>query len=169
MADGSWSMLVAGVEKLQDDPGRLIDAIRAAHPNVMVQAADAQAVYGAEHAVGALYVAIEALGRKVMLANKPETEVLLRLACTGQISEALKRAGLKKDRPGCFIAFSKDAGALKKFGKDVEKGFELDDSVILPTKAKRARLEKMLGVRPKMNDGQFLDFLLERAAILVKG
>jgi tRNA threonylcarbamoyladenosine modification (KEOPS) complex Cgi121 subunit len=161
-------MLVAGAKKLHGDPGKLIDTVRAEHPDVMVQAADAQAVYGREHAVGALYIAIEALERKVMMANKSETEVLLRLACTDQISEALKRAGLKKDKPGCFIAFSKDAGALKKFGKDIDKEFELDDSVILPTKAKKARLEKMLGVRPKLHDSQFLDFLLERAAILVK-
>ncbi|MEM2139699.1 MAG: KEOPS complex subunit Cgi121 [Nitrososphaera sp.] len=168
MAD-RWSVLVAGVKKLEGDPGKLIDRIRAAHPKVMVQAADAKIVYGREHAIGALYIAIEALERKVMMANKPETEVLLRLACTDQISEALKRAGLKKSHPGCFIAFSKDAHAIKKFGEQIAKEFELDDSVLSPDKAKKARLEKMLGARPKVDDGQFFDFLLERAAILVKG
>lgn len=168
MAD-NWSMLVAGVKTLQGDPGKLIDEMRAAHPKVMVQAADAQVVYGREHAIGALYIAIEALERNVLMANRPETEVLLRIACTGQISEALKRAGLKRGRAGCFIGFSKDKAALKKFGERLAKEFELDDSVLSPTKTKRARLEKMLGVRPKVDDGQFLDFLLERAAIMVKG
>jgi tRNA threonylcarbamoyladenosine modification (KEOPS) complex Cgi121 subunit len=162
-------MLVAGVKGLEGDPGKLIDQIRAAHPKVMVQAADAQAVYGREHAIGALYIAIEALERKVMLANKPETEVILRLACTDQISEALKRAGLKRGRPGCFIAFSKDTHALEKFGEHLAKEFELDDSVLSPARTKKARFEKTLGVRPKIHDGQFIDFLLERAAILVRG
>lgn len=168
MAD-NWSMLVAGVRKLQGDPGRLIDEMRAAHPKVMVQGADAQVVYGREHAIGALYMAIEALERKVMLANKPETEILLRIACTDQISEAITRAGFKNGEAGCFIAFSKDKPALEKFGKHLAKEFELDDSVLSPDKTKKARLEKTLGVRPKMHDGEFLDFLLERAAILVKG
>ena len=168
MAD-NWSMLVAGAKTLQDDPGGLIDEMRAAHPNVMVQAADAQVVYGREHAIGALYIAIEALERKVMMANKPEAEVLLRIACTDQISEALKSAGLKRNRAGCFIAFSKDKPALEKFGEHLAREFELNDSVLSPNKSKKTRLEKMLGVKPKMDNGQFLDFLLERAAILVKG
>ena len=170
MADAKWSLLVAGVKRLKEDPGKLIDSIRAAHPGVMVQAADAQAVYGQGHAMGALFIAIEALERKVMIANRPEAEVLLRLACTDQISEALKRAGLKRGRAGCFIAFSKDAGALKKFSEHLAKEFKLDDSVLSPTRGKKARLAKMLGIPPtKMHDGECLDFLLERAAILVRG
>lgn len=168
MAD-KWSVLIAGVKKLEGDPGKIIDGMRAAHPEVMVQAADAQAVYGWEHAIGALYVAIEAFERKVMIVNKPETEMLLRLACTDQISEALKRSGLKRGHPGCFIAFSKDAQALERFGEHLAKEFELDDSVISPAKAKKAWFEKMLGIRPKIDNSRFLDFLLERAAILIKG
>lgn len=164
----NWSMLVVGVKKLQCDPGRLIDEMRAAHPNVNVQATDAQVVYGEEHAIGVLYLAIEALERKVMLANRPEMELLVRIACTDQISDALKRAGLKSGRAGCFIAFSKDKPALEKFGESLAKEFKLDNSVLSSNKSKKARLEKMLGVRPTIQAGEFLDFLLERAAILVK-
>lgn len=169
MAEHAWSILVAGAKRLKGDPGKLIDSLRAAHPDVMVQAANAQAVYGHEHALGALYIAIEVLERKVMIAQRPEAEVLLRLACTDQISEALKRAGLKKEMPCCFIAFSKDAGALKKFGGHIAREFELDDSVLTPVPAKKMRLARMLEVPlAKIRDKAFLDFLLERAAILVK-
>ncbi len=168
MAD-SWSFLVTGFRGAKGDPGKTIDSLRALHPDVMVQAADAQTVYGRDHAVGALYVAVEALERKVMMANRPEAEVLLRLACTDQISEALKRAGLKAGKAGCFIAFSKDARALGKFGEHVAQEFELDDSVLRPTAAKKIRLTKMLGLRAKMENGEFLEFLLERGAILVRG
>ncbi len=169
MADG-WSFLVAGATNLKGDPGKLIDSLRAAQPDVMVQAADAQAVYGRDHAIGALYIAIEALERKVMIANRPEAEVLLRLACTDQISDALKRAGLKAGRPGCFIAFSKDKRALEKFGEHIAKEFELDDSVLSPTGPKEARIAKALGIaEARMHDGGFLDFVLERGAILVRG
>lgn len=170
MAEHRWSVLVAGAKKLKGDPGKLIDGLRAAHPGVMVQVADAQAVYGHEHALGALFIAIEAFERKVMIAKRPEAEVLLRLACTDQISEALKKAGLKKEKPCCFIAFSKDAGALKKFGEHLAQEFELDDSVLAPAATKKTRLAMMLEIPPaKIPDKEFLDFLLERAAILVRG
>lgn len=170
MAEGDWSILVAGFKVLRGDPGKFIDEVRAVHPDVMVQAADYLAVYGEDHVVGALYIAIEALERKVMMANRPEAEVLLRLACTNQISEALKRAGLKAGRPGCFIAFSKNSEALAKFGEYIADRLELDDSFLFPTSSKKARLAKILGLTPaKMSNGEFLDYLLERAAILVKG
>ena len=169
MAEHGWSILVAGGKRLKGDPGKLIDSLRATHPGVMVQAADARAVYGHEHALGALFVALEALERKVMIANRPETEVLLRLACTDQISEALKRAGLKKEKPCCFIAFSNDADALKKFGEHIAQEFKLDDSVLAPSGDKKTRLARMLEVPPaKIPDKEFLNFLLERAAILVR-
>lgn len=152
------------------DPSRLIDSIRAAHPDVKVQAADSQAVYGYDHAVGALCIAIESLERKVMMANKLETEVLLRLACTNQISDAMKKAALKAGQPGCFIAFSTDIRALKKFGQYLEEEFELDDSVLSPSRSKKVRLATILGFgRAKIDHSEFLDFLLERAAILVRG
>lgn len=136
----------------------------------MIQAVNASAVYGREHALGALDIALEAIERNVMIANRPEAEVLLRLACTDQISEAIRRARLKEEAPGCFIAFSKDAKALEKFGEQLSRGFALDDAVIEPGAQKKRAVARMIGVLPKkMGDDEFLGFLLERAAILVKG
>ncbi|MEO9362755.1 MAG: KEOPS complex subunit Cgi121 [Nitrososphaera sp.] len=164
------SVLVAGVRRIDSkDAGKLLDRLRAENPGVMVQAADAAAVYGREHALGVLDIALEAMSRKVMIANRQETEVLLRLACTDQIAEAMKRARLKEGSPGCFIAFSADAQALKRFGERISQEFALDDSVILPSGEKKKALGKATGISPKASDGEFLDLLLERAAILVKG
>jgi tRNA threonylcarbamoyladenosine modification (KEOPS) complex Cgi121 subunit len=95
-------------------------------------------------------------------------ELLLRLACTGQIAEAIKRAGLKKDAAGCFIAFSENGEALRQFSDRIRNEFEADNSVLNPTKEKKARLANMLGVKTKFDDGEFLKYLLERAAILTK-
>jgi tRNA threonylcarbamoyladenosine modification (KEOPS) complex Cgi121 subunit len=167
VADSHWFILVAGVRKLEGDPGKLIDRFRSEHPRVMIQAVDAQAVYGQDHAIGAVYMAIEALERNIMMANRPEAEVLLRLTCTDQISKALSKSGLKISRPGCFIVFSKDAVALRKFGECLAQEFELDDSVLSPTSSKKARLIKELGLGATY-DGKFLDLILERAAILVR-
>ena len=161
MAASGWTVLVVGVREVSGDAGTLLDRLRADNPDVYLQAADAQAVYGTEHVLGVLQIALEALSRKVMIAGRIETEVLLRLACTDQISDALKKAGLKAGRPGCFIAFSKDTDAVRKLGGQLG---DLDDSVLLPSKEKAAKMSKALGV-----DKMTLDYLLERAAIMVKG
>lgn len=160
MADlKGWSVLVAGVRRVEGDPGKMLDKMRAQNPGVFLQAADAQAVYGIEHAIGALQIALTAYERKVMIADRIETEVLLRLARTDQIADALKKAGLKKGMPGCFIAFSKDAPALKNLGGQLA-ALSLDDSVI---EAGKEKAEKMARGQKRA-----LDYLLERAAIMVR-
>ncbi|HEY7508481.1 MAG TPA: KEOPS complex subunit Cgi121 [Nitrososphaera sp.] len=157
------------MRRIDKEPGRLIDRLRAENPGVMIQGAGASAVYGRDHALGVLDIASEALERKVMIANRPEAEALLRLACTDQISEAMKRARLKEGEAGCFIAFSKDAGALKKFGEQLGREFALDDSVIERNIQKKKVMAKAMDVSAEIDDEEFLRFLLERAAILVKG
>jgi tRNA threonylcarbamoyladenosine modification (KEOPS) complex Cgi121 subunit len=164
-------VLVAGVRRIDDnrDAGKLLDRLRAENPGVMVQAADAVAVYGRDHALGALDIALEAMTRKIMIANRPETEVLLRLACTDQIAEAMNRARLREGAAGCIIAFSSDAQALKKFGEQITQEFTLDDSVISQSGEKKKALAKTVGISPGTgDDGKFLNLLLERGAILVR-
>jgi tRNA threonylcarbamoyladenosine modification (KEOPS) complex Cgi121 subunit len=159
---------IIGVRKITGDAGNLVDRLRARHGSVSMQAVNASAVYGAGHVLGVHRVTLEAEKRKIMLANKRETELLLRLACTGQISEAMNRAGLKKDAPGCFVAFSEDSVALRRFSDQISKEFKVDDSVFEPGREKKARLAGVLGMNTKFDDCEFLQYLLERAAILVK-
>lgn len=159
---------IIGVQRIAEDAGKLVDRLRAQHEDVSIQAVNAAAVYGADHALGVLRVTLEAEKRKIMLANKRETELLQRLACTGQISEAIKRAGLKKGSPGCFVAFSKDSRALQQFSDQISSEFKVDDSVLEPSAEKRTRLAGLLGMNTKFDDYEFLQYLLERAAILVK-
>ena len=58
---------------------------------------DANVVYGEEHLIGYLRIVLEAEKRKIMLTNRREMELLIRLTGTNQIEEAIRRAGLKKD------------------------------------------------------------------------
>lgn len=159
---------ILGVDKIAEDAGKLVDRLRARHAGVSMQAVDAGAVYGADHLLGVLRVVLEAEKRGIMLANKRETELLLRLACTDQISEAMKRAGLKKGAPGCFVAFSKDSEVLRHFSDQIRSEFKVGDSVLQPGREKRLRLASTLGINADFDDNEFLQYLLERAAILVK-
>jgi tRNA threonylcarbamoyladenosine modification (KEOPS) complex Cgi121 subunit/molybdopterin converting factor small subunit len=148
--------------------GKLVDRLRAEHQGISIQAVNADAVYGIDHLLGILRMTLEAEKRKVMLANKRETELLLRLACTGQISDAIKRAGLKNNSAGCFIAISQDGEELRRFSDRIEHDFEIDYSVLDPSGQKRTALAGILELKAKFDDGEFLQYLLERAAILVK-
>jgi tRNA threonylcarbamoyladenosine modification (KEOPS) complex Cgi121 subunit/molybdopterin converting factor small subunit len=165
--DGSY-VSILGVQKIVEDAGNLVDRLRAQHGSVSIQAVNAGAVYGADHMLGVLRVVLEAEKRRITLANKRETELLLRLACTDRISEGMKRAGLKKGALGCFIAFSKDSKALRRFSEQIRSEFKVDDSVFEPGREKRACLAGLLGMNAKFGDSEFLQYLLERAAILVK-
>jgi tRNA threonylcarbamoyladenosine modification (KEOPS) complex Cgi121 subunit len=110
---------------------------------------------------------LEAESRKIMLAKKIETDLLLRLACTNQISEAIARVGLKKGKSACIVGLSGGHGGTRGFENWLGKEFEVDDSVLRQTVKKRTELSKMLGIRANCTKEYLLDFLVERAAILV--
>ncbi len=129
---------------------------------------DANVVYGEEHLIGVPGIVLEAEKRKIMLTNRREMELLIRLTGTNQIEEAIRRAGLKKDICGCFIAFSQDSESLRQFESQIKSEFDLNDSVLKPSKDKRIRLASMLGFPNELNYSEFLQYLLEKAAILIK-
>ena len=162
-----YHVSITGVQKIIHDPGKLVDMIRSQHNNVLIQAVDANAVYGEEHVLGVLRITLEAEKRNIMLTNRCEIELLIRLAGTDQISEAIRRAGLKKDAAACFIAFSQDNEAIRQFEQWIKSEFNLNNSVLRPNEDKRIRLASLLGSPAKLDSRKFLQYLLEKAAILI--
>src|ERR687893_990118 len=163
-----YHVSITGIQTILDDPGKLVDMLRSQHSNVSIQAVNTNAVYGEEHVLGVLRIVLEAEKRKIMLTNRCETELLIRLTGTTQIAEAIRRAGLKKDTAGCFIAFSQDSESLRQFESQLKSEFDLNDSVLKRSEDKRIRLASMLGFIIKLDNGEFLQYLLEKAAILVR-
>jgi molybdopterin converting factor small subunit/tRNA threonylcarbamoyladenosine modification (KEOPS) complex Cgi121 subunit len=164
----AYYVSITGVQRIMHDPGKLVDMLRAQHSNVSIQAVNANSVYGEEHVRGVLRITLEAEKRKIMLTNRCETELLIRLTGTNQIAEAIRRAGLKKDAAGCFIAFSHDIQSIRQFERQIKSEFDLNDSVLKRSEDKRIRLASMLGFIIKLDNGEFLQYLLEKAAILVR-
>jgi tRNA threonylcarbamoyladenosine modification (KEOPS) complex Cgi121 subunit/molybdopterin converting factor small subunit len=165
--DGNHVSII-GVRGIAGDAGNLVDRLRAEHKGLLIQAIKAEAVYGTDHLLGVLRMTLEAEKRKIMLANKRETEFLLRLACRGQISDAIKSVGLKSDGAGCFVAVSQHREELRRFSDGIKSEFEVDDSVLEPSNKKKALLAGVLELKARFDDSEFLKYLLERAAILVK-
>jgi tRNA threonylcarbamoyladenosine modification (KEOPS) complex Cgi121 subunit/molybdopterin converting factor small subunit len=162
-----YHLSITGIQRIMHDPRKLVDMLRAQHRSVSIQAVNANSVYGVEHVLGVLRIALEAEKRNIMITNRCEIELLIRLAGTYQISEAIQRAGLKKDVAGCFIAFSQDSEALRQLEEWVKSEFDLNDSVLKPNKDKRIRLASLLGSPAKLDNDEFLQYLLEKAAILI--
>ncbi|HEU0143461.1 MAG TPA: KEOPS complex subunit Cgi121 [Nitrososphaera sp.] len=163
-----YYLSITGVQRIMHDPGKLVDMLRAQHSNVSIQAVNGNSVYGEEHVRGVLRIVLEAEKRKIMLTNRFETEFLIRLTGTNQIAEAMRRAGLKKGTTGCFIAFSQDIESILQFERQIKSEFDLNDSVLKPSEDKRIQLASMLGFTTKLDDSEFLQYLLEKAAILVR-
>ncbi|MDP8887439.1 MAG: hypothetical protein M3M91_06560, partial [Thermoproteota archaeon] len=67
----------------------------------------------------------------------------------------------------CFIAFSQDNEALRRFEQWIKAEFDLNNSVLKPNEDKRIRLASLIGSPAKLDNGEFLQYLLERAAILI--
>jgi sulfur-carrier protein len=164
----SYHISINGVSRITQDPGKLVDMLRAQYNNASIQAVNANAVYGEEHVRGVVAIVLEAKKRKIMLTKKPEMELLIRLTGTDQIAEAIRRAGLQKYAAGCFIAFSQDSESLRKFESNIKNNFELNSSVLKPSKEKTDQFVSKLSFATKLDDSEILRCLLEKAAILVK-
>lgn len=160
---------IIGIKKITtEDIGEFLDLLRREYKSICIQAVSAESVYGMEHAIGVLSIVLEAKKRGLLIANKIETELLLRLACTRQISDAISRAGLKNGASGCIIALSDRLANMKRFKSSMCDTFQVDQSVLLPNPRKRRLLAEGIGISQQAGGGELLNYLLESAAILIK-
>lgn len=160
---------IVGVKKIDDgDIGGFLERVRRINEDVSIQAVSSEAVFGADHVLRIIAIVIETSKRGIMIANKPETEFILRLACTNQISEAIARAGVTNDCPACIVAFSDNDAKLERFIQTVKSLLEVDETVIEPTPQKKIQLAKRAGVEPTCASAELINHLVEKAAILVR-
>jgi tRNA threonylcarbamoyladenosine modification (KEOPS) complex Cgi121 subunit len=78
-----------------DEPARFIMDIRSIEPRVNIQIVNTDNIVGKEHIIEIIKQTIEAKRRGVLLANKVEVDIILRLACVDQIEKAIEILGLK--------------------------------------------------------------------------
>jgi len=78
-----------------DEPARFIMDIRSIEPRVNIQIVNTDNILGREHIIEIIKQTIEAKRRGVLLADKVEVDIILRLACVDQIEKAIEILGLK--------------------------------------------------------------------------
>jgi tRNA threonylcarbamoyladenosine modification (KEOPS) complex Cgi121 subunit len=168
---GDTFISIIGTQAIKaKDTGKVVDDLRRVSNKVSLQAIDANIVYGIEYLIEVLKITLESERRKIMIANRPETDLLLRLSYTNQISLALKYAGLKNNSCGCFVIFSKDKSQLLKLRNNIESLFEVNNVVLRPSKTKREMISYRIGLISNVifNDSTFTRYLFERASLITR-
>jgi len=132
-------VLLAGISKLRiRDTDEFIQNIRTINSRVATQAIDASLVAGKEHILSVLQQSLQARKRGTMLSNRIEIDILMRLACTNQISKALDDIGLKDGINDVLIIVLGKARDLRMVEKHLRKHYSLSKISTLSGKKMRA-------------------------------
>jgi len=83
---------------------KYVDELRASHKKLAIQAVSSKLVLGASHTKKIIYLSLHAKRRGLLLTKKLETGILLRFACTTQISSAIELAGAAPGRDFVLLA-----------------------------------------------------------------
>ncbi|MDP9197404.1 MAG: hypothetical protein M3O24_02440 [Thermoproteota archaeon] len=166
---GSLYVAIVGITDIGNENVRqLITKFRALSPGVLVQGIDASIVFGANHLIRVLQLTVELWKRGIKISKTMETDFLMRLCCTSQISKAIEVGGLKNSRAACFLLMSEDLRSLLKTHRLIKSYYdEIHDSVLRAGKGKMARLCIEFGIPPrKMDRIIFENYLVEKAALV---
>lgn len=170
---GTTSILIVGTKAIEaKDIGAVVDNLRRISPRVSVQAIDANILYGIEHLLEVMKVSLESKKRRIMIAKNPETDLLLRLSYTNQISAGLKYGGIKNNVNCCFVIFAEDKNELLKVDEHIKKSFDIDNSVLRPNEEKRMTISSKMGIKYSStlfngdDDSIFMRFICEKSCLI---
>lgn len=140
--------------------------LRKKYPDLAIQGIFSKYVLSKSHAKKILKLSLEAKNNQNMLSKKLETDILMRFACTTQISEAIKTAGLKPKESSIIVALGKKS-SLKKLHLELKP--LLNQKTI--SKNNSQFLKKQFKISKKQLDSVYSkspleDILVEKAAVL---
>jgi len=92
-----------------DDPIKFLEDLRQKHKDLIIQGIRSFYILNLDHAKKVITISLTAQKIGSMLSNKPETDLLMRFACTRQISEAIQKAGIKKRENFILIVIGKNS------------------------------------------------------------
>src|ERR1051325_3067700 len=169
---GTTSILIVGTKAIEaKDIGAVVDDLRGVSARGSVQTIDANILYGIEHLLEVMKVSLESKKRRIMIAKNPETDLLLRLSYTNQISAGLKYGGIKNNVNCCFVVFGEDKNELLKVDEHIKKSFDIDDSVLRPNEEKRMIISSRMGIKYSStffngdDDSIFVRFICEKSCL----
>jgi tRNA threonylcarbamoyladenosine modification (KEOPS) complex Cgi121 subunit/molybdopterin converting factor small subunit len=154
------------LKKAPEDPIRFIESLRQKFPNIIIQGIDASHVLNTEHVKKTIVISLSAQKAGTLLSNKIETDVLMRFACTRQISDAISKVGVKKNADSILIIIGKKPNIEKLYNHIKEL---LQDDVFSKDNSKL--IQKEFGITKKqlgciISKTPLEDLLAERSATL---
>ena len=150
-----------------NDPIKFLD-LRLKYQDLTIQIIDARYVLNIEHAKKIITISLAAKKTDTMLSNKLETDILMRFACTKQISEAIQKAGLQKRQDFILIAIGEKSSLDKLYTElsTILKLTQLSNGNPNFLKKEFAISKKQL--RAVLSQARLEDLLAERAAVLFR-
>ncbi|MGI0046402.1 MAG: KEOPS complex subunit Cgi121 [Nitrosotalea sp.] len=103
----NYNIELIGLGKTSIDPIQLLENLRTKFPNVVIQGIKSKYVLSIKHAKRIVEISLAASRSGMMLSNKIETDILMRFACSRQISDAINKVGLQKDSDSILIMIGK--------------------------------------------------------------
>lgn len=152
--------------KVMEDPVGFLDTLRKKYPNVIIQGIQSQYILNVGHVKKTLAISLSAKKAATLLSNKIETDILMRFACTRQISDAISKVGVKPSRDSILMLLGKKS-SLDKIFSEIED--LLEENVFEKNHAKL--IQKEFGITQKELDcviskTPLEDLLVERSATL---
>ena len=140
--------------------------LRNKYPDLIIQGIFAKYILSKSHVEKIIKISLEARNNHNMLSHKLETDILMRFACTTQISQAIERAGLKPNQNSIIIALGKKS-SLKKLRSELKP--YLNSNIL--SKNNSQFLKKQFKISTKQLNSVYSqnpleDILVEKSAVL---
>jgi len=108
------------LKKTTEDPISFIESLRKKYPSLVIQGIRATYVLNVAHVQKTVIISLSAQKTGILLSNKIETDILMRFACTRQISDAISKVGVKKNSDSILIIIGKKSH-IEKLYKHIEE------------------------------------------------
>ena len=165
-----FSLLGTSVElvrlKTAKDPIKFLESMREKYPHLVIQGIRAPYVLNVEHAKNTIAISLSAKKANTLLSNKIETDILMRFACTRQISDAISKIGVKANVDSILVLIGKKS-LLDKLFQEIEE--HLEDNVFSKDNSKLIKKEFKITQKELdciMSKTPLEDLLAERSATL---
>ena len=99
--------------KKVNDPILFFESLRQRYPDLIIQGIRTKFILNKNHAKKIISISIHAEKSHILLSNKIEIDILMRFACTRQISDAIAKVGVKQNFDSVIIIIGKRPSITK--------------------------------------------------------
>ena len=156
-----------GITRIEN-PTSLLDYWRKKYPDLVIQGIKPCFILSSNHAKKIITISLAAQKDNIMISNKIETDILMRFAYTKQISDAIKKIGLERQKDFVLIVIGRKHSIDRLFYEIRDhlksKLISIKNSTFLQLEFKisKKQLESVI------SDTPLEDLLAEKAVILFR-